>query len=224
MTLTLDHGGIVVGIDPAAKTGLVVVRVPSDLALERCALLASGRITFDTSKFLTPPQRDYTLQCRVNDWIYAHALGGHPKLVLPGLGDVPEWHVAIEEPVSISTRWISKRRGTPDIEGTGTAFRLGVAYGLVLSGVTPLLPTRIDAYPPTPYHGRTGWMGGGRRDRVLATCQLLWRDMAARGGCDTEPNEDTLMALGVVTYHLNVLTGERRDRKVNPLASNVLPR
>ena len=207
---TLAHGGLVVGIDPAAHTGIVLVHVPPDLAVERCRLLASDRLTFSVSKFLSPAGRDITLLQRVNAWLSDH-------LGVAAMTD--EWHVAIEEPIGWTPAW---NKGDKTQRMTGGAFRLGVAYGLVLGGVMAMAPSRVAAYPPTNFHGRKGWMGGGKRDRILNSCAQLWRDAAQRTTLPPEqadwrsdaPSEDELMALGVVWYHLNVLTQERMEQRI----------
>lgn len=122
--------------------------------------------------------------------------------------------IVIEEPVDVN-RSYGKARGVTG-QARGTLFTQGEHYGLVLAAAVgididdekPVVP-RVYAYPTNNHNKRPGWMmRGGRvapRHETLERIRLVAKAIGAPE--DVLDDEDVMMALGVLLYHLS----ERRE-------------
>lgn len=121
-------------------------------------------------------------------------------------------HIVLEEPLNAAAHWGKQAGGRRSGRGEarGSAFGVGQHYGLVLAAAVHYQmavrqPVKVSSYPPTTHKGRLGWMDGGRgippRGLTLERMRLLGLSI----GMDAKwlEDEDALMALGVLNYHLS---------------------
>lgn len=201
------------GIDPGGTVGLVCLTVPSTGS--RAHDIDAARLVGVATATATGAQ-GYTR---------AGARGTMLLRVRQQLIDWEVTHVALEEPSTLgeyaSGQGQGKRRQAQD-----TGFYLGMHCGLALGAVVTMpWPVQVWSYPPTTsrrLRGKTvtdeqvGWMEGrsGKipsRDTTLERMTYLFRALQQRphdGVLPTlseqrkAPNDHTLMALGVLNYHL----------------------
>lgn len=197
----------VVGIDPAATTGLVALSV--DAARmgndEAWRWVDHAAVSKSTRTHATRAENTLAML----------------RLTVPFLTLWAPYHVAIERPADIGV-WIKSRGGQKQRgQSTGTAFALGEAYGVLL-GACASFQCRVFDYPVTSRKARpgkperVGWMPqrspgfAMSRDALLDQLHRLSVTLRAHpqngmlGPGRTERlDENILMALGVLRFHLS---------------------
>lgn len=176
---------LILGVDPGASTGLVLVDLP------RFPLLDGGRIVKHTvvrrpgksKKNPTEAARDvaffWLLEGSVYDW--------------------PDAAVTVIERPADQT-------GFGKLQARGTAFALGSAYAIVLCALT-YPETEIVSYPVLDFHGEPGWMQGRgasarRREQTLAYVQQMLASQTLKAtDLLVDWTEHELMALCLIAFH-----------------------
>lgn len=203
---------IVIGIDPAAEAGLVALSVDRHHMADdtRWRWVDCVVVKKSTRTHATKAENELVLFRQAVPWMQQH----EPA------------HIAIERPSDVG-KWASGQGQKG--QGTGTAFGMGSAYGLMLAACA-YVHCRVFDYPVTSRKenpaknkkARAGWMpqmrGGAhgqlthvqRRDLLLndlhaAATQLRQRphDGILRPDRGERLNENVLMALGVLRFHLS---------------------
>jgi hypothetical protein len=210
------HWQRVVGIDPGTVTGMIAVLVPeSTKRIGDARLIGAKSVTHggSTEGIGVTPQARSLLFFTVRETL----LRWKPDLVV------------IEEPWDAQPMW-GRDSGRTKGASRGTIFTLGSHFGLVLAAAASLPSApRIASYPVTshpPKRGRPGVLGWMQRrasrppkgDVTRDECARLLRGLCARPATGAiadedkisayvervrEHEHDVLMALGVLTFHLD---------------------
>lgn len=195
----MREGGYVVGIDPGAHTGIVMLKVGKDLA--PTLVVDVAEVTPSGSKYLLDARRDADYVLRIQE-------------VLARATVSCEVHVALEEPLDATTAWRGHGR-----QQKGTAFRLGAYYMCAVAAAANLGPNAIElcSYPVTGYGKRAGWMRGpngkiANRERLMSEIIAQMRAIRCPGAAAW--SEHQVMAAGVALFHLQCLRDARLAEKI----------
>lgn len=193
----------IAGIDPGAKTGVVILELPNRVRdLDRAHWLGSFSLSGSAqSGTRTKAEAAAVLFTEVLDVLSQH--------------NVEE--IAIECPIDALPSWgrNTRMKGAPQLN-RATLFGSGAHYGLVL-GACRACPTvrKITSYHVTTTTKHEGWMPmvtNGRlkhaQKRDVTMQQLrdellrLFGGQGSRSADDVPLSEDELMAFGVLRYHV----------------------
>lgn len=200
---------IYAGVDPGGTTGLVAIwcddtNVPHRIVDAR--LIGFTHLTAGTSS----TESRAVVKARLFDRIRAQLTAWRATIIV------------IEEPWDALPAWTGKRGVR--VEGRGTAFAIGAAFGLALAAASDLpWETTIVSYPVTSAAAkgrraeRIGWMQRRQprcpehertaREQALQLRGLKERPangvLPTRADLEHEENDNVYMALGVLSFHLD---------------------
>lgn len=194
---------VVVAGDPGATTGLVAVKFTSFAGdgsprwegaewLGHAAVSRPG----ETKTRITSADRDRDFVVKLlgviskltHNLIYGRWLRLPPAIVV------------LEEPFDGASFYNAQGQEGRH-QSTGTSFRLGVAYGALVSAIqySGHPPKELYSYPCRTVRDRPGWMARTTRDRELESSRIVYRALTGLSA-DAKKDEHWLMALGVLRY------------------------
>lgn len=200
----------ILGGDPGAATGLVLVHFPNRQQDGRPLWLGAkihGALT------VNKPEREGATHAEIDILFRRKIMAAIATLPFAGAADI----VALEEPLDGGAKYAAAMAPGQEsynktrVEATGTQFRLGAAYGALLAATAHVRANRWISFPVKTTHGRRGWMQGSRKNTLLASESLMRNQMSHAGyrellGRHKKMPDHILMALGVVNHLVEYYT------------------
>lgn len=224
------------GIDPGARTGMIAIAVERDtLDITQGRLVGEAIVDIGSFGKLDEPLhlKSRTLKLmkpismQLARWNPARVVIENPTEAMPvwGQGQAAGVRGGDGRTVLQVAQGVAKPKARIAGASRGTIATLGVHLGICAAAIMVTNPEiELFAYHVTAQkekkrkRGHVGWMRGMNRARVLMEMGYLLRTLRARphGGilptreaiC-AEPDENVLMALGVLNFHLQRERGGR---------------
>lgn len=189
----------VLGGDPGATTGLVLVHFPNRQNDGRPLWMGArihGAVTIakPTREGATHAELDILWRRKMIDAIRAFPFAGACDIV------------ALEEPMDGGGSWAGAQGQKGKPQKRDTAFRLGAGYGALLAATAHTNANRWISFPVQAINGRRGWMQGSTRKDTLRAAEALMRNQMSHAGYrellgrHAAMPDHILMALGVVSH------------------------